>query len=462
MINKAIEYAHSHQSDFINELKEFVRIPSISTDPECQENMVSAAKWLANQFILMGFDYVHIFPTQKHPIVFAEIKAKSQQAPTVLVYGHYDVQPPEPIELWDTPPFEPNRRGDNLFARGASDMKGQVVACLKAIEAILATGRLPVNIKFMVEGEEEIGSPNLNSFINNHKDLLACDFVLNPDAGMLNPDTPSIDYALRGLVYFELRVFGPKHDLHSGLFGGIIHNPAQALTELISGMHDSSGCVTLPGFYDKVILLSDEEKQELNGLGMDDDYFKSQAGVLEIWGEKGFSAVERVGTRPTLEIHGLSSGFTGKGSKTVIPAWAMAKLSCRLVEGQDPDDVNLQLRNYLDQNAPPTIRWELDYYGGSSACITARNTSGTKALQSALEKVWGKVPVFKREGGSIPVVSELKKILGVESVLTGFGLPDDNAHAPNEKLDLVTWSKGIDALIYFFFNLISQQNIGQN
>ena len=338
-------------------------------------------------------------------------------------------------------------------------MKGQVIAVLSAIEAIQKVSKLPVNVKFILEGEEEIGSPNLTEFLQEHKDLLASDFALNPDAGMIAADIPTIVYALRGLAYFELRVFGPAHDLHSGLFGGVVHNPAQALCELIAGMHDSNGRITLPGFYDRVHELPDEERSELSRLPMDEQYYRQQMGVSQTWGETGFTPIERVGARPTLEVNGLLAGFTGKGSKTVIPSHAMAKISMRLVPDQDPAEVHQQLIQYMEQNAPPTIQWEIVPMAGGPASMSDPHHPATEALASALETVWGKRPVYKREGGSVPVVGDMQKILSVESVLTGFGLPDDNLHAPNEKLHLPTWYQGIDALIHFFYNLMEYRKL---
>ncbi|HEX2979668.1 MAG TPA: M20/M25/M40 family metallo-hydrolase, partial [Anaerolineaceae bacterium] len=342
---------------------------------------------------------------------------------------------------------------DRLHGRGASDMKGQIIASIKAVESILKTGTPPVNFKFVLEGEEEIGSPNLPTFLRQHASELKADIVLNPDTGMISSELPTVVYSLRGLAYFELRVYGPEHDLHSGMFGGVVHNPAQAICELIAGLHDEEGRVTLPGFYDKVRHLSYEERTELARLPMGPDFYLKQTGAPELWGENGYTPVERTGVRPTLEIHGLLSGFTGKGSKTVIPSWAMAKISTRLVPDQDPDEVDRQLRSYLEQHAPKTIRWELDSYGGGPAVIANLELPETRALGAALESVWGVPPVFKPEGGSVPVVTEMQEILNVQSVLTGFGLPDDNVHAPNEKLHLPTWERGTDAIIHFFYNL---------
>ena len=372
---------------------------------------------------------------------------------TVLIYGHYDVQPAEPLELWTTDAFDPVELGDNLFARGASDMKGQVMATLKTVEAILAAGELPVNIKFLIEGEEEIGSPNLADFISRNLDLLCCDFALNPDTGMIAPDLPTITYALRGLAYFEIRIDGPDHDLHSGIYGGVVHNPAQALCELIAGMHDENGKVTLPGFYDKVRILSDEEKEQLSRLPMGEDFYLRQTGAPELWGEQNYTPVERVGARPTLEVNGIYSGFIGEGSKTVLPAWAMAKISTRLVPDQYPEEVHQQLINYLDEKTTSGVRYKVNSLVGSPASISDRNSAGVKAMQDAMQQVWGKMPLFRREGGSVPVVVLFMDLLKVDSVNCGFSLPDDNAHSPNEKLHLPTWNKGIDTLINFFFNL---------
>lgn len=450
---KAIEYAHQNRNQFIHNLEKIVAIPSVSTNPNNIPDMVRAAEWIAGYLNELGIDKVAVMPTAGHPVVYGEWLKAGNEATTVLIYGHYDVQPSEPNELWKTEPFTPTIQGENMYGRGASDMKGQVIASLSAIESIIHQGPLPVNVKFIFEGEEEIGSPNLTPFLKEHKDLLASDVALNPDAGMIAADIPTIVYGLRGLAYFELRVYGPEHDLHSGLYGGVVHNPAQALCELIAGMHDEQGRVTLPGFYDRVRPLEIEERQELARLPMNETYYKEQTGVSAVWGESDYTPTERIGGRPTLEVNGLLSGFTGKGSKTVLPAYAMAKISMRLVPDQDPVEVHQQLKKYLEEKAPQTIRWELDVMSGGPASMADPHLPAAQALAKGLEQVWGKRPVYKREGGSIPVVGDMQKILGIDSVLTGFGLPDDNLHAPNEKLHLPTWYNGIDALINFFFNL---------
>ena len=448
----ALKYARQHKAKFLDTYKEILAIPSISTDPERSADIQRAAEWAAGELRSLGMDRVRLYSTARHPVVYGEW-LEAPGAPVVLIYGHYDVQPVDPLGLWQSGPFDPAVRGEELFARGASDMKGQLVAALKAVESLVQTGGLPVNVKWLIEGEEEIGSPSLEAFITRRKDLLTCDFALNPDAGMIGKEEPTITYALRGLAYFELRVYGPEHDLHSGLYGGVVHNPAVALAELVAGMHDSEGRVTLPGFYDKVRKLSNEERAELARLPIDEAHFLKQTGVPALHGEAGYTANELVGARPTLDVNGLLSGFTGEGSKTVIPAWAMAKISTRLVPDQDPKDVHQQLMAYLGKHAPADIRWEVTVMASGPASMSDRNNPGVQAMSRALEVVWGKRPYFRREGGSIPVVAQMQRLLGVESVVAGFGLPDDNIHAPNEKQHLPTWYRGIDALIHFFSNL---------
>jgi acetylornithine deacetylase/succinyl-diaminopimelate desuccinylase-like protein len=447
--NAAVDFAEFHKDRFLNELKDYIRIPSISTDPSSKDDVNRAAQWTEQQLLTLGLQDVKIYPTDRHPVVYGENLDAGVDKPTLLIYGHYDVQPPEPLELWESPAFEPTVRGENLYGRGTSDMKGQVIVTLKAVEALMSTGGLPINVKFLLEGEEEIGSPNLPEFISEHKDLLKCDFALNPDTGMIGADIPTITYGLRGLAYFELRVWGPDHDLHSGIYGGVIHNPAIALCELIAGMHDDEGRITLPGFYDKVRTLDEDERKQFNLLPMDDDFYLRNTGAPKLYGESGYTPVERVGARPTLDVNGLLSGFTGQGSKTVLPMKAMAKISMRLVPDQDPEEVHNQLLRYLEENAPDTIKWEVEEMTGSPASITDRNISAVKAIDEALERTWGKKPLFRREGGSVPVVAQMQEILGIESVMTGFGLPDDNLHGPNEKIHIPTFYKGIEAITRF-------------
>ncbi|MBI1792826.1 MAG: dipeptidase [Chloroflexi bacterium] len=453
MLQKALEFASQNNERFLAELKEVLAIPSISTDPEHKADMQKAAEWMAAQLRTIGMNNVQIMPTGGHPVVYGDWMDAGKSAPTVMIYGHYDVQPADPLELWQTPPFEATVRGENLFARGSADMKGQVIASLKAAESVMYAGDMPVNLKWLIEGEEEIGSEHLDNFIKNHKELLKADFCLNADAGILAPDKPSITTGLRGLAYFELKVYGPKKDLHSGLYGGAVHNPAQALAELIAGMHDKNGKITLPGFYDKVRKLSKKEREDFARLPLPNKLYIEQTGVPALWGEPNFTVPERLGARPTLEVNGLLSGFTGPGSKTVLPAWAMAKISCRLVPDQTPEETIKQMKKYLKENAPKDITWELTYLHGAGAALVGSDNIGIVALSKAMQSVWGRKPYFLREGGSIGVVVQLQKHLGVDSVLSGFGLPDCDAHSPNEKLHLPTWTKGIDAFIHFFYNL---------
>ena len=451
-VQKALEYVRSNGGRYLDELKEFLAIPSISTLDENKGDVQRGAEWVAAQLRSFNMDNVQIMPTGGHPVVYGEWLGAGKSAPTVMIYGHYDVQPVDPLELWTSDPFTAVVRGDYLFARGSSDMKGQVMASLKAVEAIVRTTGLPVNIKWLIEGEEEIGSEHLGDFIKNHKELLACDFCLNPDAGMMGTDKPTITTGLRGLAYFELKVYGPSKDLHSGLFGGTIHNPAQALIELVAGMHDKNGKITLAGFYDKVRKLSKKEREDFKRLPISNKELIQMTGVPALWGESQFIPAERVGARPTLEVNGLLSGFTGQGSKTVLPASAMTKISCRLVPDQTPEEVYKQMKAYLKKNAPKTIKWELINLHNAGAALVATESAGVQALANALESVWGKRPYFKREGGSIGSVVLLQKYIGADSLLTGFGLPDDNVHSPNERLHLPTWYKGIEAFTHFFYN----------
>lgn len=450
---RAVQYVRENRSAFLKDLEEIIRIPSVSAAEEHKADMVKAAQWIAARLTRAGCEHAAVLDTAGHPVIYADYLHAGAQAPTVLIYGHYDVQPPDPLDLWTHPPFEPVYSGDYLLSRGSSDMKGQMITTIAAVEAILKQDELPVNFKFMIEGEEEIGSPNLTKWMEQNKDLLVCDVVLNPDAGMIAPDVPTIVYGLRGLAYFEVRVYGPDHDLHSGVFGGAVLNPAVALCELIAGMHDSDGRITLPGFYNSVIPLSYEEKAELARLPLSDESYIEQTGVPALYGEAGYTNVERIGARPTLDVNGLYSGYIAKGSKTVIPAYAMAKISMRLVPNQNSADVYQQLLAYLEASAPKAVRYEVIRMPGGPAYMADINHPATQALFNALKTAWGKDPVYKREGGSVPIVADIKNVLGVESICTGFGLPSDNIHSPNEHLHLPTWAIGTEALVHFFYNM---------
>lgn len=449
---KAIEYAKNNFDNFQKKLEDFVNIPSISTGLDYKPDIQKAAEYVKNQLYAIGVENVKILETSGHPAVFGQILSKKSNVPTVLVYGHYDVQPTDPLELWNTDPFKPEVSGEYLLGRGTSDMKGQIMASLGAIESIIRNDDLPVNLKFIYEGEEEIGSPNLPEIFEKYGEIFSSDVILNPDAGMISPENPTIVTGLRGLAYFELKISGPSHDLHSGLFGGIVKNPAIVMCELIAGMHDKDDVITLPGFYDDVVIYSDKERDILSLLPVTEKDLLDQTGVKLLAGEKGYTSIERIGIRPTLDVNGFLSGFTGEGSKTIIPSWAMAKISMRLVPNQDPDKVFDQFKKYVENNIPPTVEWEVKKHAGGFASTANLDHPGVVALSNALETVWGKKPVYKREGGSIPIVAEMQRIIGTESVLTGFGLPGDNVHSPNERLHLPTWKKGIIAIIHFLYN----------
>lgn len=450
---QAIEYAHNQREQFRADLIDLLKIESISTEPEHKADVYKASEWCADKLKGYGFKNVKVVDTTGQPSVIGEHLEAGEDAPTLLVYGHVDVQPVDPIELWDTAPFEPTEKGDRLYARGASDMKGQVIATMAAIEAVQSTGVLPINLKFYLEGEEEIGSPAMKGFLEEHHHLLTADYALNPDGGILGPELPTITYALRGLAYYQLDLQGPAMDLHSGMYGGTVRNPANELARLIAGMHDEQGRVTLPGFYDDVLDLSDEERANLAKLPQTDDFYRQQTGQQELSGEAGYSAVERATARPTLDVNGLLSGWTGEGSKTVLPAKAMAKISSRLVANQEPEKIGESLRQYVADNVAPGIQWEVTDLAYSSPSIIPTDSEVVKAMAQALETVWGKPTLYRREGGTVPVSGYLKDFLGIDSVVSGFGLPDDRLHSPNESLHLPTWGRGIDALVHFIYNL---------
>ncbi len=450
-ITKSLEFFTEHKDYFLKQYQQLVRIPSVSTDPEHSADMHAACDFLADKLRSLGAEHVEVFPTKVHPILFAEKRADAEAAPTILIYGHYDVQPVAPIDEWHTPPFEPTISGEYMIARGASDMKGQVMASLAAVESVLAAGPMPVNLKFLLEGEEEIGSPSLDGFIETHTDLLACDIVLNPDSGMVSKDAPTIVYGLRGLLYMELRVDGPKADLHSGLFGGNVANPANVLAAIIARLHNPDGSVAVPGFYDKVLPLSPEEKQRIASVPSDPDAMLQMTGVPQLYGEAGYSPLERSGARPTLDVNGMYSGFIGEGSKTIIPAYAKAKISCRLVPDQDPNEIFALIEAYITSLTPDSVRLTIFKHSGAPAYL-ADDAPGLEQLSGALSETWNKPLCYKREGGSIPVATTMQKYLGVKSLLTGFGLPDDQIHSPNEHQHLPTWNLGVQALIRFLLS----------
>jgi acetylornithine deacetylase/succinyl-diaminopimelate desuccinylase-like protein len=448
----ALTYLEEHHESFQTELIELLRIPSISHDPAYKEDMGKAAGWLANKLSSIGINNVDILPTAGHSVVYGEwLAGRGALAPTVLIYGHYDVQSPEPLEDWKSEPFEPSIRDENLYARGASDMKGQTLAAVNAVEAMIKTENLLINIKFLIEGEEEIGSKHLNEFLIAHREKLACDFSLNTDAGgMPDAETPSICYSLRGGAGFKLEIYGPSQDVHSGGYGGVIQNPIHVLSKLIADLHDEHGHVTLPSFYDKVRKIDEEEHIELSKLPFDEVFLLKLSGAPALWGEPDFIPAERIGARPTMDVVKFEAGQL----KSAIPAKATAWLSFRLVPDQDPAEVHGQLRQYLTMHAPPTVKWTLDFLGGNPAVITNRKSSEILSMKDALKTVFGSSPIFQRSGGGIGAVLMFKQVLGINSVLTGFSLSDDNVHGPNEKLHLPTWKKGMAALVHFFHNLV--------
>jgi acetylornithine deacetylase/succinyl-diaminopimelate desuccinylase-like protein len=451
--SQALAYIEENQDWFQHELIELLRIPSISHAPEYKADVDKAADWLAKKLSTMGVQNVEILPTAGHSVVYGEWLNGGANAPSVLVYGHYDVQSPEPLEDWKSGPFEPEIRDGNIYARGASDMKGQTLASVNAVEAIIQTTNLPINIKFCIEGEEEIGSKNLNEFLVQHREKLKCDFSLNTDAGgMPDADTPAICYSLRGGAGFLLHIYGPSQDIHSGEFGGVIQNPIHVLSKLIADLHDEHGHVTLPGFYDKVRSIDEDEHAELERLPFNEEFLLKHSGAPALWGEPEFIPAERIGARPTFEVLQVIAGQP----KSAIPAKATARLSFRLVPDQVPQEVAGQLREYLNLHMPPTVKWELERLVGAPAIITDRGLAEVTAMSRALQTAFGKPPIFQRAGGGIGAVLMFKQTLGIDSVLTGFSLFDDNIHGPNEKLHLPTWRKGMMALVHFFHHLVEE------
>ncbi len=449
-MSTAIEYAQNHREDHLNELFDFLRIPSVSTQPEHDADIQKAARWLADAMEEAGLENVQVVQGVGHPLVYADWLHAAGQ-PTVLVYGHYDVQPAEPFELWESPPFEPAVRDDFIYARGSSDDKGQVYVHVKAVEALLkSNGRLPVNVKFIVEGEEESGGASLSAFLPQNKAMLSADIALISDTGMPSPDQPALVYGLRGMCYVLMDITGPRRDLHSGSFGGGVNNPLNVLGHIIAKLKDEEGHILIPGFYDRVRPLTPEEREMLAQFPFDEQAWLAETGAPEPWGEPEYSLIERLGARPTLDVHGIIGGYTGPGGKTVLPAKVHAKLSMRLVPDQDPEEIGRLFTQYVEAITPPSVRVNVEITGAAPASISDWKTPAMQAAVSALEQTFGRKPVFMREGGSIPVVGEFKDILGLETVLMGFGLPGDQIHAPNERYYLPNFYRGIESSIRFF------------
>lgn len=444
-----LTYARQNSSRFVSELAEFIRFPSVSAQPKHAADVRNCALWLCGHLRRIGLQRVQLVPTARHPLVLGEWR-QDASLPTILIYGHYDVQPPEPLDRWRSPPFQPVVRGGSIFGRGASDDKGQMFAHVKAIESLLRTGNaLPVNVKCLFEGEEEIGSPSLQQFLLRHRDRLRADTAVISDMPMPAPGKPAITYAMRGGLSLELEVTGPRQDLHSGLYGGAVHNPLQAMVEIVSQLHDSSGRIAIPGFYDRIRTLSPVDRKQMRIAGPTDAEVLAQARADRPWGESGFSEYERTTIRPALTINGITGGYQGPGSKGVIPSAASAKLSFRLVPDQDPAQVEQQARRRIARLTPSTVTSRVRASGHASPVMLSTDHPSMRAAAFALRKGFGTEPVFLRCGGTIPVVETFRRQLGIPAVLMGFAQPDDAMHAPNEKFDLNGFHAGIASSIWF-------------
>ncbi|HEX8681376.1 MAG TPA: dipeptidase [Ardenticatenaceae bacterium] len=449
----AIAYAHDNREEALEQLKEFLRIPSISALSQHRPDMLAAADWLKAELQRVGLENVSVEPTAGHPIVYADW-LHVEGAPTVLIYGHYDVQPPDPLELWQSDPFEPTERDGKLYARGAADDKGQLLVHVKALEALMqADGRLPINVKCLFEGEEEVGSANLDEWILANKGRLAADVAVISDSHILSEEQPTIVYGLRGLAYLEVHVESARGDLHSGAYGGAVHNPVQALCEIVAQLHDENGTITVPGFYDDVRPLDAAERGELARVPYDEQSLLRETGATQAWGEREYTVVERTTARPTLELNGIWGGFSGEGPKTVLPARAGCKISMRLVPDQNPWKIADLVAAHIEGLAPPTTWVTVRQLHHGDGAIVPRDIPAMQSASAAYEEVFGTRPIFTRSGGSIPVVASFEKELGIYTVLMGFGLPDDNLHAPNEKFTLSMFYKGIETAILFYQKL---------
>jgi acetylornithine deacetylase/succinyl-diaminopimelate desuccinylase-like protein len=446
----ALGYVDQHRESFLKELLELLRIPSIGTQPERKADTQAAAEWLAKAMRTAGLENVQVYPTAGHPWVYGDWLHAGHEAPTVLIYGHYDVQPPDPLDLWQTPPFEPNIRNDYIYARGSSDDKGQLYAHVKMVESYIKTSnRLPINVKFIIEGEEESGSPNLDACIRENKKLLAASLVLVSDTSIPSQEQPAIVYGLRGICSLFLDVTGPSHDLHSGSYGGGINNPLNTICHIIAKLKDENGHILIPGFYDKVRPLTPEERKLLAKSPVRESEWLKETGAPKIWGEPEYTLVERTGARPTLDVNGIIGGYTGQGSKTVLPSTVHAKISIRLVPDQNPEEIIELFRKYIAKVTPPSVTVKVTARSGSPASIIDYSIPPMKAATAAYTQVFGKEPIYMREGGSIPVVSQFKRHLGLETILMGFGLSSDGAHSPNERFYIPNYYRGIKTIIYF-------------
>ena len=448
-------YLDENKQRFLDELLELLRIPSVSADPKYAGDVRRMAESTAEHLRAVGADNVEVYETAGHPIVYGE-KMIDPKAPTVLVYGHYDVQPADPVDLWDSPPFEPVIKKTKLhpqgaiFARGSCDDKGQMFMHVKAFEAMLRTENLPCNVKFMIEGEEEVGSKNLEKFCRDNKKKLDCDVVLISDTSVISNDTPSLTVGLRGLCYMEVEVTGPNRDLHSGVYGGAVANPINVLCQMIASLHDSKRRITVAGFYDDVLKVSAKERKLMNEAPFDEKEYMRDLQVNDLMGEKSYTTIERTGIRPTLDVNGIWGGYTGEGAKTVLPSKAFAKISMRLVPGQDPKKIEKLFQKHFEKLAPKAVKVKVMPHHGGYPVVVPTNSVEYKAAEKAMEKAFGKKPLPQRGGGSIPIVAMFDQVLGVKSVLMGFGLDSDDIHSPNEHYGLFNYYKGIETIPYFY------------
>ncbi len=455
-----IDYINQNKDRFLNELFELLRIPSVSADAKYKGDVLKTAEAVKTKLEAAGAEKTELIPTEGYPVVYGE-KIIDPKLPTVLVYGHYDVQPADPLELWTTPPFEPVIRKTDIhpngaiFARGSCDDKGQMFMHVKALEVMLKTNSLPCNMKMIIEGEEEVGSANLGSFLKKHKEKLKADVILISDTSMIANDIPSIDVGLRGLAYMEVEVVGPNRDLHSGVYGGAVANPVNVLCKMIASMHDENFHITIPGFYDDVLILSDNEKADLNLAPFNLDYYKTDLGIGDVQGEKGFTTVERTGTRPTLDVNGIWGGYTGEGAKTVLPSKANAKISMRLVPNMTSEKTQKLFEDHFRKIAPKSVKVKVSVHHGGEPVVVSTTSVAYLAAAKAMEETYGKKPIPTRGGGSIPIVALFKSVLGLDSVLFGFGLDSDSLHSPNEHYGVFNYYKGIETIPLFYRNYVA-------
>ena len=448
MSDQIKNYIESNQDRFLNELFELLRIPSVSADGAYKNDVIRAAKFVEQSMLTAGVDHVEICETAGFPIVYGE-KIVDPNLPTVLVYGHYDVQPADPLHLWDTPAFEPEIRNGKIFARGACDDKGQFYIHIKAFETLMKNGGLHCNVKFMIEGEEEVGSNNLNIFVKENKEKLKADVILISDTSIFAIDCPSITVGLRGMSYIEVEVTGPNRDLHSGVYGGAVANPINVLARMIASLQDDNKRITIPGFYDKVVELNESERAALNSAPRDEEAYKKELDVAALEGEAGYTTLERTGVRPTLDVNGIWGGYIGEGAKTVLPSKAHAKISMRLVPNQSPEEITELFTKHINAIAPDSVKVKVTPHHGGEPAVVSTDSNAYRAASAAFAEAWGKEPIPTREGGSIPIVALFQQELGLDSILMGFGLDSDAIHSPNENFGVYNFVKGIETVALF-------------